>query len=212
MLWDAIVIIFERRVTAHVLTTVGADRSHASLRIVTQTRRRSAEAARPRTIQTLSPHPEKFIVSRVLNLDPAKLLVVAVVAIILLGPDRLPQVARQVGTAWRTFNEFRHRVETDVRSAVPDLPSTHDIARLTRSPSTLLNDLSDLGSGADTIAADGVVVAPSDSGGTPGVLDSHASDESDADSRNVGTPAPPDPLAVPEMRPIEVVVSDPHLN
>ena len=46
-----------------------------------------------------------------LNLDPGKLLVIAVVAIILLGPDRLPQVARQVGGAWRSFNEFRHRME-----------------------------------------------------------------------------------------------------
>jgi Sec-independent protein translocase protein TatA len=160
----------------------------------------------------LNPYPEKFIVSRVLNLDPAKLLLIAVVAVILLGPERLPQVARQVGAAWRTFNEFRHRVETDVRSAVPDLPSTHDIARLARSPSTLLNHLSNVGGGADTIAADGVVVAPSDSGGTPGVLDSDASDESDAGWRDVGTPAPLDPLAVPEVRPIEVVVSDPHLN
>ena len=31
-----------------------------------------------------------------LNLDPAKLLIIAVVAVILLGPDKLPQVARQV--------------------------------------------------------------------------------------------------------------------
>ena len=44
-----------------------------------------------------------------LNLDPGKLLVIGVVAIILLGPDRLPQVARQIGGAWRAFNEFRHR-------------------------------------------------------------------------------------------------------
>ena len=32
-----------------------------------------------------------------LNLDPAKLLIIAVVAVILLGPDKLPQVARQAG-------------------------------------------------------------------------------------------------------------------
>ena len=77
-----------------------------------------------------------------LNLDPAKLLVIAVVAIILLGPDRLPQVARQVGAAWRSFNEFRHRMETEVRSTMPDLPPTPEIARLARSPSALLNKLS----------------------------------------------------------------------
>ena len=69
------------------------------------------------------------------NLDPGKLIVIAVVAIILLGPDRLPQVARQVGGAWRSFNEFRHRMETEVRSSMPDLPPTSEIARLARSPS-----------------------------------------------------------------------------
>ena len=80
------------------------------------------------------------------NLDPGKLLVIAVVAIILLGPDRLPQVARQVGGAWRSFNEFRHRMESEVRNTMPDLPPTSEIARLARSPSALLNHLSNMAS------------------------------------------------------------------
>ena len=79
-----------------------------------------------------------------LNLDPGKLLVIGVVAIILLGPDRLPQVARQIGGAWRTFNEFRHRMESEVRNTMPDLPPTSEIARLARSPSALLNHLSNM--------------------------------------------------------------------
>ena len=87
------------------------------------------------------------------NLDPAKLLIIVVVAVILLGPDKLPQVARQVGGAWRSFNEFRHRMETEVRGSIPDLPSTTDIARLARSPSALLNHLSTMdGKGEDTAA------------------------------------------------------------
>ena len=81
-----------------------------------------------------------------LNLDPGKLLVIGVVAIILLGPDRLPQVARQIGGAWRTFNEFRHRMESEVRNTMPDLPPTSEIARLARSPSALLNHLSNMAS------------------------------------------------------------------
>ena len=79
-----------------------------------------------------------------LNLDPAKLLIIAVVAVILLGPDKLPQVARQVGAAWRSFAEFRHKMEAEVRSSIPDLPSSADIARLARSPSALLDHLSSL--------------------------------------------------------------------
>jgi sec-independent protein translocase protein TatB len=87
----------------------------------------------------------------VLNLDPAKLLVIAVVAVILLGPDKLPQVARQVGAAWRSFGEFRHKMESEVRSSIPDLPSSADIARLARSPSALLDHLSKM----DSTSADG---------------------------------------------------------
>ncbi len=79
-----------------------------------------------------------------LNLDPTKLLIIAVVAVILLGPDKLPQVGRQAGAAWRTFNDFRHRMETEVRNSIPDLPSSADIARMARSPSALLNHLSTL--------------------------------------------------------------------
>jgi sec-independent protein translocase protein TatB len=89
-----------------------------------------------------------------LNLDPAKLLVIGVVALILLGPDKLPQVARQVGGAWRSFNEFRHRMETEVRSSIPDLPSTTDIARLARSPSALLNHLSNMAPAGEESTAD----------------------------------------------------------
>jgi sec-independent protein translocase protein TatB len=98
-----------------------------------------------------------------LNLDPAKLLVIGVVALILLGPDKLPQVARQVGSAWRSFSEFRHRMEAEVRSSIPDLPSTTDIARLARSPSALLNHLSNMApvgeeSTADLPIGDGTAV------------------------------------------------------
>ena len=84
------------------------------------------------------------------NLDPSKLLIIAVVAVILLGPDRLPQVARQIGGAWRSFNDYRHRMESQVRSSMPDLPSTSEIARLARSPSALLDHLSNMDAGDPT--------------------------------------------------------------
>jgi sec-independent protein translocase protein TatB len=93
------------------------------------------------------------------NLDPGKLIVIAVVAIILLGPDKLPQFARQVGGAWRTFNDFRHRMESEVRSTMPDLPPTSEIARLARSPSALLTHLSNLPSEGDE-APDGSFEPP----------------------------------------------------
>jgi sec-independent protein translocase protein TatB len=94
--------------------------------------------------------PRDRTVDEMFNLDPAKLLIIAVVAVILLGPDRLPQVARQIGGAWRSFNDYRHRMESQVRSSMPDLPSTSEIARLARSPSALLNHLSNMDAGDPT--------------------------------------------------------------
>lgn len=81
-----------------------------------------------------------------LNLDPGKLLVVAIVAIIVLGPDKLPQFAKQVGGMWRSFGDFRQRMESQVRQSIPDLPSTADITNYARSPGALLNRLSEMSS------------------------------------------------------------------
>ena len=108
------------------------------------------------------------------NLDPAKLLVIAIVGIILLGPDKLPHVAKQAGAAWRTLNEFRHRMESEVRNTIPDLPPTSEIARLARSPSALLNHLSTMSTEEDgDEVPDGAYkppddVAATDGSGTPG--------------------------------------------
>ena len=60
------------------------------------------------------------------NLDPGKLIVIAVVAIILLGPDKLPQFARQVGgrsgMVERTSDSMRCRKSLKVRQAPPTSP------------------------------------------------------------------------------------------
>ena len=162
-----------------------------------------------------------------LNLDPGKLLVIGVVAIILLGPDRLPQVARQIGGAWRTFNEFRHRMESEVRDTMPDLPSTSEIARLARSPSALLNHLSNMASDEEPDGA----FQPPDLERQHGPRGGHERDDSrrgpsrrgepTAMARPQGpTPAPPStPAPIHVERPTRapkpsgvVVPGDPTLN
>ena len=81
-----------------------------------------------------------------LTLSPVKILIILVVAALLVGPDKLPQVARQVGGAWRACRDFSKKVEDQVRSNVPDLPSTNDLARYARSPVALLDSLAKLDS------------------------------------------------------------------
>src|SRR5277367_6563040 len=143
------------------------------------------------------------------NLDPGKLLVIAVVAIILLGPDRLPQVARQLGGAWRSFNEFRHRMESEVRDTMPDLPDTSEIARLARSPSALLNHLSNMAADEEP---DGSFQPPNLNGDTGHVTDvPDATDaaatavEPDAERDGQAASAPaPQPAALSTPAPISV--------
>ncbi len=152
-----------------------------------------------------------------LNLDPGKLLVIGVVAIILLGPDRLPQVARQLGGAWRSFNEFRHRMESEVRNTMPDLPPTSEIARLARSPSALLNHLSNMSPEPEE-EPDGSFQppAPASQNGNAAAADAPADTATGACSRparpadagtstghhtGIATPADPDPCRTPAASP-----------
>jgi sec-independent protein translocase protein TatB len=78
-----------------------------------------------------------------LSLSPAKLLVVLVVALLVLGPEKLPGVARQLGAAWGELRKLRTRLEREVREVLPDLPPTHELTRAVRSPLSYLDRLAD---------------------------------------------------------------------
>ncbi len=78
-----------------------------------------------------------------ISLSPVKLLFVAAVIILLMGPDKLPEMAHRIGASWRALKRLQERMESEVREAIPDLPSTGDIARMARSPVSLLNQLAD---------------------------------------------------------------------
>lgn len=48
-------------------------------------------------------------------IGPEKIIVVLVIALIVLGPERLPQVARQAGRAYREFRRVTSGLEAEVR-------------------------------------------------------------------------------------------------
>jgi TatA/E family protein of Tat protein translocase len=52
------------------------------------------------------------------GLGPVHLLVIAVVALLVLGPEKLPQVARQAGKAMGEFRRWREFAEDEVRSVL----------------------------------------------------------------------------------------------
>lgn len=89
------------------------------------------------------------------GLDPAKIIVILIIALIVLGPEKLPRVARQMGAAWRELTRMRDKFEEEVRSAIPDL----DLPRIPTSPSRAvsgyINDLLS-GSGSTSVNTPGI--------------------------------------------------------
>lgn len=79
-----------------------------------------------------------------LGLTPAKLLIIFVVVVVVLGPNRLPEVARQLGRSWQRIRDLQQRVDQDLRRSVPNLPSSDQLVRIARSPMTLLNELASM--------------------------------------------------------------------
>lgn len=120
-----------------------------------------------------------------LDLDPVKLLILFIVAMILLGPDKLPQVARQLGAGWRKIREYHDQIDRELRANVPDLPSTQDLARLARSPMALLNQLAEMPATLDE----------------PLVEDAAASSPSTSAEESSDAPWPADPAAAPPADP-----------
>jgi len=114
-------------------------------------------------------------------------MIIVAVILIFLGPDKLPQAARQIGEGWRSLKKFQQRVETEVRDAIPSLPSSGDLARVVRSPVNLLNELA---SRTQSIEDMGDV----EDGPLPSKIQNAASapDEPEAGEYNP-PPPPPDP-------------------
>lgn len=48
------------------------------------------------------------------GLDPAKIFILLVIALVVVGPERLPGAARQLGGAWRELNRLRQKFDEEV--------------------------------------------------------------------------------------------------
>lgn len=62
-----------------------------------------------------------------MNLDPAKVLVILVIALIVLGPERLPRVARQLGMFLHEISQQRNRIVDQIRDQLPELPESGSV-------------------------------------------------------------------------------------
>ena len=60
----------------------------------------------------------QFYARTMFNVSGGKFAVIALVAMIVLGPEKLPNAARQVGRFLRQFQQIRANLEAEVRNAV----------------------------------------------------------------------------------------------
>jgi Sec-independent protein translocase protein TatA len=100
------------------------------------------------------------------SLDPAKILMILVVILIVMGPDRLPKAARQLGALWHEVTRLRQEVTDEVRSVMPDL----DLSSIPRIPSVrgTLTGLITEPSSAEKATAAAAEVTDADAGGLAG--------------------------------------------
>lgn len=54
------------------------------------------------------------------SISPEKILVILLVALIVLGPQKLPQMGRQAGKLWNDLRRLRENLEGEVRGAFGD--------------------------------------------------------------------------------------------
>jgi TatA/E family protein of Tat protein translocase len=60
------------------------------------------------------------------SLGPAEILVVRVVALLVFGPNKMPEIARQVGRGFREFRRVQQHLKSELRDVVSefDQPSS----------------------------------------------------------------------------------------
>lgn len=55
-----------------------------------------------------------------MNLGPAEILVILVIALLVFGPQRLPEIGRQVGSALREVRKVQSSVRSEISSALKE--------------------------------------------------------------------------------------------
>ena len=55
------------------------------------------------------------------NLDPTKIAIVLIVALLVLGPDKLPGFVKQAGAWWGEFQRIKARLQAEVNGAVSQI-------------------------------------------------------------------------------------------
>ncbi len=143
------------------------------------------------------------------NLSVAKIGVVLFVALVILGPERLPEILRGLGKWLGEFKKFRENLESEVRGVFDELPKSSELSGslgggslggienpfvgLSESVSSIGSSLrSVLGSSQQSASAGGQIIAAGGSKPLVSPLTNPSEDSSDAPSQFDDTKAESD--------------------
>jgi sec-independent protein translocase protein TatA len=68
------------------------------------------------------------------SLGPAEILVILVIALLVFGPNKMPEIARQVGRGMREFRRVQQHLSTELRDVVSEFDGSSDAAPTDDSP------------------------------------------------------------------------------
>lgn len=105
------------------------------------------------------------------NLAPMEILVVLIVALIVLGPKRLPEAGRQVGRAMAEVRRWSQSMQAEVKSVLEDDLEAPPPAPWTPPPPAVHEDPPPTPVDADAPAADADGVSPAPGGTASGPND-----------------------------------------
>ena len=115
------------------------------------------------------------------SLGPAEILVVLVIALLVFGPNKMPEIARQVGKGFREFRRVQQHLKSELRDVVSEFDSPSSTATVDQQAVPMLppNDAPS----TDVASTDVTPAPPAATESTPGVTAPLPSPEPDAPSK-----------------------------
>ena len=102
-----------------------------------------------------------------MQLGPAEILVVLVIALLVFGPNKLPEVGRQVGRAMREFRQFQQTMTRDMHEVFSEDASAGAEPAPTLSPKDATIEV------ASSEVASSEVTSSDEHAGEPGDPEAH---------------------------------------
>jgi sec-independent protein translocase protein TatA len=121
------------------------------------------------------------------SLGPAEILVVLVIALLVFGPNKMPDIARQVGKGFREFRRVQQHLKSELRDVVSEFDSPTD-ATVAQQPAPMLPPKDDAPT-PDAPAAPEAPAAPT----TPATPAADAPSSSPNGASSIPTPEPDAP-------------------